>query len=336
MPIIESSYQASHIWQNAHFSTIYPSVFRKVPGVHYVRERIELWDGDFLDLDWSYADFSLPASLNKTSKLVILTHGFLGNTSRPYILGSVKAFNKVGWDALAWNHRGLSGESNRLERLTTHGGSDDLEAVINHALSLHKYHEIVLVGFSKGGNISLKYAGEKNACIPKEIKSVVAVSVPADIQGSVNAMGKEGFYTNRFKRKLLKFLKNRPTLVSSELLNDFEKFRTLDDFTEHYVAPLHGMRDAREYYDQCSARHVVNDIKVPSLILNAQNDPVLSDSCALLDVAAQSDYIFSEVPKFGGHCGFYESNNDDLYWVDKRIVSFVEKEEEVVSRQIPD
>jgi uncharacterized protein len=317
MPIINSSYQTSLIWQNPHFSTIYPSVFRKVSGVNYQRERLELMDGDFLDLDWS-------KSTEHNSKLAILTHGFLGNTTRPYLLGGVKSFNLAGYDALAWNHRGLGGENNRFEKITIHGSSDDLESVINHALHLKQYTEIVLVGYSKGGNISLKYAGEKAQNIPTEIKKIIAISSPTDMQGSVNAMGKKGFYTERFKSKLLKFLKNRSELIDKQLFKDFATFKCLDDFTDYYIAPLNGFKDAKEYYDRCAAMHVVDKIRVPSLLLNAQNDPVLSESCAMLDTARHSDYIFSEMPKHGGHCGFYAPNTNDLYWGDTRMIEFCE------------
>ena len=332
MPIINSTYQPKGLWRNPHFSTIYPSVYRKVEGIHYTRERMELSDGDFLDLDWSFAEniafnksaiLKVETLIKPNSKLAIFTHGFLGDTSRPYLLGGVKAFNLTGYDALAWNHRGLGGEINRFEKITTHGSSDDLEEVINLALSKNQYTEIVLVGYSKGGNIALKYAGEKGGNIPSEIKNVVAISTPTDLQGSVDVMGKDGFYTNRFLKKLTKFLQNRKELIDNEVFKDFKKFKYLDDYSDNYIAPLNGFKDGREYYNSCSAMHVVDKIRIPTLIINAQNDPVLSESCSMKEVAQTSDYIFSETPLYGGHCGFYQSNKDGLYWVDKRVVEFV-------------
>jgi uncharacterized protein len=316
MPIIKSTYRPSPIWRNPHVSTIYPSAFRKVHGVNYTREKLELSDGDFLDLDWSKSSENNP-------KLAIFTHGFLGNSTRPYLLGGVKSFNSANYDSLAWNHRGMGGENNRLEKITTHGSSGDLEEVINHALSKNQYTEIVLVGYSKGGNISMKYAGEKSGNIPSEIKKIIAISSPTDLQGSVDVMGKDGFYTNRFKTKLLKFLLNRTELIDNQMIKGFSKFKYLDDFTDNYIAPLHGFKDASDYYEQCAAMHVVDKIRVPTFILNAKNDPVLSESCALLDIAKNSDYIFSEIPNHGGHCGFYEPNSDGLYWGDRRMVEFV-------------
>ena len=317
MPILQSSYLPSRIWQNPHVSTIYPSAFRKVNGVNYTRERLELSDGDFLDLDWS-------KSSANNHKLAIFTHGFLGNSTRPYLLGGVKAFNLANYDALAWNHRGLGGENNRFEKITTHGSSNDLEEIINYVLSKKQYTEIILVGYSKGGNISMKYAGQKAENIPSEIKKIIAISSPTDLHGSVDVMGKNGFYTERFKTKLIKFLLNRSELIDNQTLKYFSKFKYLDDFTDNYIAPLHGFKDGRDYYEQCAAMQFVNKIRVPTLILNAKNDPVLSESCAMLDVAKHSDYIFSEVPNHGGHCGFFQPNSDGIYWGDKRIVEFVE------------
>ena len=240
MPILQSSYRPSRIWQNPHVSTIYPSAFRKVNGVNYTRERLELSDGDFLDLDWSFATVEAPITNNQ---LVIFTHGFLGNSTRPYLLGGVKAFNLANYDALAWNHRGLGGENNRFEKITTHGSSGDLEEIINYVLSKKQYTEIILVGYSKGGNISMKYAGEKSEDIPTEIKKVIAISSPTDLQGSVDVMGKKGFYTERFKTKLLKFLSNRSELINSQILKDISKMKYLDDITDNYIAPLHGFKD---------------------------------------------------------------------------------------------
>ena len=322
MPILQSSYRPSRIWQNPHVSTIYPSAFRKVNGVNYTRERLELSDGDFLDLDWSFATVEAPITNNR---LAIFTHGFLGNSTRPYLLGGVKAFNLANYDALAWNHRGLGGENNRFEKITTHGSSGDLEEIINYVLSKKQYTEIILVGYSKGGNISMKYAGEKSEDIPTEIKKVIAISSPTDLQGSVDVMGKKGFYTERFKTKLLKFLSNRSELINSQILKDISKMKYLDDITDNYIAPLHGFKDGRDYYEQCAAISLVDKIKVPTLILNAKNDPVLSESCAMLDVAKHSNYIFSELPNHGGHCGFYQPNSDGIYWVDKRMIEFVKQ-----------
>ncbi|MEQ9366720.1 MAG: alpha/beta fold hydrolase, partial [Leptospirales bacterium] len=168
MPLIpDSEYVAPRFFRGQHLSTILPSLFRRVPEADYERERLELSDGDFLDLDWARV---APAS----RRLVILSHGLEGDSSGKYILGMVRAFAREGWDALAWNFRGCSGEDNRLLR-TYHGGaSDDLSRIVARALRSKNYSDIVLAGFSMGGNITLKYLGEQSTKIDKRVRAGVA------------------------------------------------------------------------------------------------------------------------------------------------------------------
>jgi predicted alpha/beta-fold hydrolase len=338
MPILEhSAYVAPRLMRNAHVSTVFASTYRRVSGVHYTRERLELPDGDFLDLDWSVSSSQLAVHSSQiensdfafsvncelptvNSKLAILTHGYLGSASRQYMLGAAKAFNAAGYDVLAWNHRGLGGEANRTERVTTHGSTDDLGAVVSHALR-RGYADLALVGFSKGGNLTLKYLGELGEATPTAIRAAVAISVPTDLDGSWAAC-RGTFYEWYFTKKLRQFMAARQAVIPPERFREFARFRTLDDYTTEYIAPLFGWKDYRDYCEQCSALPYLRTIRVPSLILNAQNDPVLSESCSPADLARQSDFVFLETPTYGGHCGFYEKSTDELYWMDRRAVEF--------------
>ena len=331
MPILETSaYVAPRFMRNAHFSTVFASAYRRVTGVSYTRERLELPDGDFLDLDWSQGAGGEGQGANagvnlllapRPQPLAILTHGYLGSTTRQYMRGAAKAFNAAGYDVLAWNHRGLSGEANRTERVTTHGSTDDLGAVVNHALA-RGYTHVVLVGFSKGGNLTLKYLGELGEKAPAAIRSAVAISVPTDLDGSWAAC-RGTFYEWYFTKKLRDFMTARQTVIPPERFREFSRFRTLDDYTTEYIAPLFGWKDYRDYCEQCSALPYLRNVRVPSLLLNAQNDPVLSESCSPAELARQSDFVFLETPTHGGHCGFYEKSTDELYWMDRRAVAFV-------------
>ncbi|MDJ1481404.1 alpha/beta fold hydrolase [Cytophagaceae bacterium YF14B1] len=315
MPVLPIPYYTPPIHQwNRHLQTILPNVFRRVEGIHYSRERIKTPDHDFLDLDWSQAQIP-------TTKLAILTHGLLGNSTRTYMLGMAKAFNRIGWDVLSWNMRGLSGEPNLLERMTTHGSSDELAIVIRHVLTYKEYKEISLVGFSKGGNIALKYAGELENTIPSEIKSIVAISSPCDVLGSVEAMGNHSLYGRMFRDKLKNFLVSKSSLIDPQALKKALTYSTLMDITKHYVAPLHGFKDDTEYCIRCSSLPYLSQIRVPALVLNAQNDPVLSASCSPADIAAQSDYLFLETPALGGHVGFSRFN-EEMTWAEHRTIDF--------------
>jgi uncharacterized protein len=318
MPIIKSTYKASLLFRNPHFSTIYASIFRKVHGVNYTRERLTLSDTDFIDLDWSFG-----SNVTKSDSLVIITHGLLGDSQRHYVKGTVKQFNQNGWDALAWNHRGMSGEPNLLEKMTTHGSTMELSEIIEFVISKYVYSNIVLVGWSKGGNISLKYTGEMGNKIPIQIKAVVGVSVPTDIFGSVQVMGETSFYANRFKKKISAFLETKKHLIEPQKFAEFAKYTKLSDFTEWYIAPLHGFKNGKDYYQKSSAIDYLPNIKVPSLILNALNDPILSMTCSPFQLAKNAEFIYLETPSSGGHCAFISPSYDGIYWADKRVFEFV-------------
>ena len=183
MPNIQKSdYQAPFWLINGHFQSIFPSVFRKVKGIQYQRERIQTPDDDFLDLDWSV--------INQNNKLVILSHGLEGDASRQYMTGMVKIFNEAGYDCLAWNFRSCSGEMNLTTRFYHSGATDDLDLVIKHANS-KGYDHINLIGFSLGGNLTLKYLGEQQRNKPIEVKKAVVFSVPMHLRSEERRVGKE-------------------------------------------------------------------------------------------------------------------------------------------------
>ena len=217
MPLVKTTYKPSLLFRNGYVSTVYSGLYRKSPFVNQKRERITLSDNDFLDLDWSY-------SKTKTEKLIIVLHGLEGNAQRPYILGVADLFNKNSIDAVCVNFRGCSGEDNRNYKSYHSGATEDLHEVIEHVLSLDKYNHIYINGFSLGGNVTLKYLGERTS-LPKEIKAAVAVSVPCDLYGSCKELHKlknrpyaDMFLTN-LKEKLYKKLKSYPDKLTEEWLS---------------------------------------------------------------------------------------------------------------------
>ena len=171
MPIVSGAYRPPWIFQNGHFSTIYSAIVRNVKNPGQQRERLELNDGDFLDLDWTY-------SRESGKRVVVLLHGLEGNAQRPYMLGSARAFSESGYDVCAVNMRGCSGEPNRLYRSYHSGATEDLIAVLDYLNANHTYHQIFLKGFSLGANLILKYLGEYPES-NKKITAAVAVSAPA-------------------------------------------------------------------------------------------------------------------------------------------------------------
>lgn len=319
MPLVQSDYQKPFYLPNCHFETILPALFRKVKGVNYQRERIRIFDGDFLDLDWSFAK-------EKSAKLVIISHGLEGDTKRGYIMGMVKIFNQNGFDVLAWNHRGCSGEPNDLKRFYHSGATEDLNAVVDDVLKTKAYEEIMLIGFSLGGNMTLKYLGEKGNQIAPKIKKAVVFSVPLHLSScSMSLRSPRNFiYSQKFKQALSKKVrlkaKKMPEKISTRYL---KKINTLKDFDDFYTAPLHGFKDAEDYYEKSSSIYFITKIEIPTLIVNAQNDPFLAEPCFPYQQIEQLEKIYFETPKTGGHCGFSGKDKEGFYWSEKRALQWI-------------
>ncbi|RLD28991.1 MAG: alpha/beta hydrolase [Bacteroidetes bacterium] len=316
MPIVTSSYNPPYSFRNNFISTAYSGLVRQVKDVVQNRERITLYDDDFLDLDWSYAK-------SITNKLVILLHGLEGNAQRAYMIGGAKLFNENNFDAVCVNFRSCSGEINLKFRSYHSGVTEDLEDVIQHIISTKKYSEIYLNGFSLGGNVTLKYLGEGRS-IPNQIKAAVAISVPCSLYGSCIELHKfkNVLYHYRFKRHLKNKLKQKqkqfPELVSDL---DIRSIKTLKDFDDVYTSKAHGFKDALDYYDKCSSLQFLNDISIPTLLINAENDSFLSSECYPIDEAKNNSNLFLEMPKYGGHVGFVDKNN--VYYNEPRALGFL-------------
>lgn len=294
-------------WQfNGHMQTIYPSLFRKVK-VHYIRERITLPDGDFLTLDWVS---------NNSKKLVIVTHGLEGDSGRHYVTGMIRKFTQNGYDGLGWNCRSCGGEINLLPRFYHHGDAEDLRYVLNYAISKNKYEEVVLVGFSMGGSLTLRLAAEKPELLPKEVKRVVTASVPLDLPTSVVELNKPGkrFYMERFLKKLGKKIEVKSSMFPNHpILNveGYNKIKNFDEFDTRYTAPLHGYVDAKDFYAKASVKPILKNIRIPALIVQSANDPFLSPPCLNLGDAVSNSNLKLVILKEGGHVGFMQHDSEE-------------------------
>lgn len=314
-----SDYQAPLFFHNGHRQSIYPTIFRRVSGILYQREKIATPDDDFLELDW--------LSTN-SDKLTIISHGLEGNSSRAYVKGMVKAVTDAGYDALAWNFRGCGGTVNRQPKLYHSGFYEDLETVIEHVFKNCNYREINLIGFSMGGNISLIYLGRKAHTIDLRIKKCVVFSVPCDLKASSEQIARTGnrIYMKRFLRLLHEKIKAKKTTFP-DLFDDhnYHLIKTFFDFDNRYTAPLHGFSDALDYWEKCSSKQFINNIQVPTLLINALDDPFLTDTCFPFSESAANPYFSLETPEHGGHVGFVTFNRNNLYWSEKRCVVFLKQ-----------
>jgi predicted alpha/beta-fold hydrolase len=318
MPIISSTYHPPFIFRNGFLSTVYSGLVRKIKNFNQERERITLSDGDFLDLDWSFSE-------EKTKKLIILLHGLEGNAQRSYITGTAKLFIDNGIDAVCVNFRGCSGEPNLKYRSYHSGATDDLEDVINHIISTKHYSEICIKGVSLGGNLALKYLGERSI-IPKQIKAVIGVSVPCSLLGSAKELHrfKNILFHDRFKKYLVNRLKLKQKQFTDILsIEEIKSIKTLTDFDEVYTSKAHGFIDALDYYKKSSCLQFLSNIKTPTLIINALNDSFLSPECYPIKEAKNNANLYLEMPKYGGHVGFYDKKN--IYYNEQRALEFFTK-----------
>ena len=308
---LESTYNPPLIFKNPHINTIYPSIFRKIKNINYKRTQIKTKDNDFLELDWSAFG---------SSTLIIISHGLEGSSQRAYVKGMARALNLHGYDVLAWNYRTCGGKINDKLKMYHNGSIDDLDDVIQHCLQNTDYTNIFLLGFSMGGNISLLYSG-KNTKLNDRIKGCIGFSVPCDLLDSSKQLEKfsNKIFMKRFlndlHKKILLKQKQFPDEISTE---NFGKIKTFIDFDNKYTAPLHGFKNAYDYYEKCSCIDWLDKIEIPSLIVNAKDDPFLGKKCY---PKIKTDFFRTEFPKYGGHVGFYERGQ--FYWSEKRALLFI-------------
>lgn len=317
MPILASSYaNPPFFYLNGHLETILPSIWRKVEGVTYEREQIDTPDADFLNLDWSRVG---------SKQLLIVSHGLEGDSQRHYARGLVKLFNQQGIDVLVWNNRSCGGEINLQPILYHHGSSYDLDTVIKHVLSKNSYETLFLAGISMGGAQTLNYLGQQGRNLSPLILRAAVYSTPVHLPSSAATLRRtaNAFYARKFMGKLKKKMeakgKQFPGLLD---LKRLEQVRNFDEFDTEFTAKLHGFKDAADFYEQASPHTRIQGIGIPTLLLNAKNDPLLGEECYPITIAKSSNALFLEMPERGGHTGFIKADSEFTY-AEFRILEFL-------------
>ncbi len=319
MPLLSSDYVAPALLRGGHLQTLYASLARRVDFTYAWRERIATPDGDFLDLDWASAS---------TERVAILTHGLEGSSHRRYMRGMARALHRRGWNVVAWNLRGCSGTPNRQMRTYHSGATGDLARVVDHVLATGRYAAAALVGFSLGGNLTLKYLGERAGAVDPRIGGAVAFSTPVDLKGSARVLARPSnrHYTHYFLQSLRAKIRAKkqqwPHRVDDVPLNFL---RSLTDFDDYYTAPLNGFENALDYYRRASSKPLLGAIRVPTLLVNAANDPFLAPSCYPRELAREHPHLTLEVPAQGGHVGFVSFATDGTYWSERRAAAFLHR-----------
>ena len=317
MPIIkQSTYPGPPVYLfNGHMQTILPSLEDKAGRLAYERQRFTLSDGDFVDLDWLRAGHP---------KVAVLIHGLEGNSQRKYLRKMATFLHDRGWDILAWNARSCSGEMNKAFRLYEHGEIGDLSEVMD-TLPQKGYGQAVLVGFSMGGSIVLNYLGRKGEELPKIVTHGVAISTPCNLGECADKLDRWDniLYRNKFKRKLYKKIIHKarqfPGRINPDKLKEVKRWR---DFDEFFSAPVNGYANADDFYRKASSGNHVAGVAVPTLLINAQNDPFLTPACSPAHLAEKHPNFYLEVTKNGGHVGFPDKKKSD-FWLGNRVVEFI-------------
>ncbi len=316
MPLIDKSSYKTPFWlRSEHWETILPALIRRPPKPPYQRERITTTDGDFLDLDYVQRGHE---------KIVILSHGLEGHSGKAYITGMANKFLKNQWDVLAWNCRSCSGEMNCTPGLYHHGATEDLEEVVNHAIDMG-YKTIVLIGFSLGGSLTLKYFGERGEQAPPQVAGGVTFSVPVQLGPCALKLSEPDnkVYLKRFLRKLKKKIKLKAEQFPDKFtLNGVDVIDNFYEFDGKISAPLYNFESADAFYNYASAGNYIEGIRRPVLLVNALNDPMLPEECYPYELAKNHEFFYLETPARGGHVGFWRPGQKENR-AEKRAYEFV-------------
>lgn len=309
-------YRAPGWLPGGHLQTLYPSLFLRVPPVAYRRERFELADGDFLDFDWVDGQAGEP--------VVVMFHGLEGSADSHYARDLMARAQALGWHGVVAHFRGCSGEDNRLPRAYFAGDSGDIERMLRHIKNRHPDVPVYAVGVSLGGNALLKWLGEAGEAARALVERAAGVSAPLDLTAAGNALDR-GFsrlvYTARFlatlKKKALNKANRFPGMLDARAIAAATTFREFDTLV---TAQLHGFRDADDYWFRVSSKPLLKSIAVPTLVINAKNDPFLP-AWALPTAADVSPAVTLEQPDSGGHVAFPSGPfPGNLDWLPRRLM----------------
>jgi uncharacterized protein len=308
--------------------TIFGPLLRAGPRVPVKRERWELSDGDFVDVDRLAGPADAP--------LLLTLHGLEGSSSAHYVRGLLAGARKRRWRALALNFRGCSGDMNRLVRSYHSGETGDLSEMIRRARL--EADRILLAGCSLGGNVLVKWLGEQGDSVPREVKAAAAISVPFDLALAAQTLDGPGFWTwvyrTRFlrslRRKALDKLRKFPGAADERRVR---RARTLFEFDDALTARLHGFAGAPDYYVQSSSGSYVDRVRVPLLLLSAEDDPFIPARCF---PRSENRFVEAELSRRGGHLGFVEGPVwKPRFYAERRAIAFLESRLESGPEHLP-
>ncbi len=313
--IVESKFKSAWWLPGPHLQTVWPELTRRKVDLAPRRERIELPDGDFIELDWVGPD---------SGPTILVMHGLGGSIESHYATPLLNAINSAGWRAAFMHFRGASGTPNRLIRFYHAGDTGDINLVANILSDREPETPLCAIGVSLGGNVLLKWLGETGEHNP--LLAAVAISVPFELYNAAHSIGK-GFsrvYQWWMLKELVAFVEQKfnSRNIPLEKLN-IRDAKSFWEFDDKLTAPIHGFRSAKDYYINASSRPYLKDIAVPTLVIHSKDDPFMTP-----DVIPEKNELSStvriELSKHGGHVGFIGGKNPlkPEYWLETRIPEF--------------
>ncbi|WP_308160263.1 hydrolase [Arsukibacterium indicum] len=321
----QAPFQPAWWLRHAHLQTVFA---KYLSPKHLINTEVEIFslpDGDELQLNWLHAK-----NATDTTPLLLLLHGLAGDINSHYIQAMLAQSQILDWNAVMLHFRGCNGKPNKLPRAYHSGDTADVALVIKEIKRRYPTRPLVAIGYSLGGNVLLKYCGEQAYANP--LAAAIAVCPPLSLSACAKRINTGS--SKLYQRYLLDRLK-RSTLLKLQQFTDFplpltaEKvlgFASIEQFDEHYTAPIHGFLNAQDYYQKASAKAYLKHIEIPTLIIHAQDDPFLSDD--VIPAAAElNDNIHYELTTGGGHVGFvYGSPLKPRFWLNQRIPAFIKQQ----------
>lgn len=309
-------YEPARFLFGPNLMTVFGPLLRPGPRVPVRRERWELPDGDFVDVDRMEGPAGAP--------LLVALHGLEGDSSAHYVRGLLAQARRRGWRGLALNFRGCSGDMNRLVRSYHSGETSDLDELVRRVR--READRVVIAGASLGGNVLVKWLGEQGDAAPREIRAAAALSVPFDLALCAQTLDSRGFWRWVYRTRFLRSLKRKSIEKLAKFpgaadLERVRRARTLREFDDALTARVHGFAGADDYYAQSSSARFVERVRVPLLLLSAEDDPFIPGRCI---PRVTNPAVTLEVWPRGGHLGFVEGPFwAPKFYAERRAVEFL-------------
>lgn len=303
--------------RNTHAQTLWAYLAQSTPTVTYQRETLSTPDGDEVDLDWAYGRAGSP--------VILVCHGLEGSSNSPYVRRLVARASDRGWTSAVLHSRTCSGRPNRQVASYHSGYIEDLKLVAPEIARRLQERPLFLVGYSLGGSLVANYLGRCSGEVPSNVRGAFVCSAPLNLAPGADAL-RSGFnrlYELKFllslRRKVIAKGKAHQTWRTAAKVAS--RVRTLRDFDEAWTAPVHGFLDAEDYYRRASAAPYLSQIRVPTRVLHADDDPFIVEDCVPAKILEAADSITYTPTEHGGHVGFVSQDSD--WWLEDEILDWL-------------